>query len=221
MAIKNFKKFNESVEMTDQDKEDLKWYLDNKYVIDDRFKTPEELLEYVKINISDAFSKMAARNKIPIKNAKITVVDRVGQHGTKYYINLESDPLIDFGVFKKSIKTANFSFFSGKELEFVTKNNHFLFKPVIFTSLNISYQAIKGGSNGLEYIFNEGTDFAGNYLWYNILLNLFETEKEAMIRKKPMLGSEKMKNLQNKTGIFSEDEEFTSYIAPAPAVALS
>lgn len=216
MAIKNFKSFNESIEMTDQDKEDLKWYLENGYVKDDKFNSPEELLDFIKNNIGDAFNKMASRNRIPIKNAKIVIDDKTGKSGgSSYYIRLYSDPITDLGIFKKCLKSAHFNFFSGKEISFVTKNNHFLFKPVIWTSLNIAYESISGGGNGLNYVFDPGTDFQRSDIWYNILLNVFETEKEAMIRKKPILGSKKLKKLGDKTGIFSEDEEIL------PPVSLS
>lgn len=150
------------------------YYIDKGYIVDESIKNIEELKERIEANINNAYKLFAEQFNLPGDNPEIHIQNRNNNY---YYISLESNINLDeVGIFKNVLSKCYLQFFSGRKIEFAfdEESNTFLFNPNIWSTLTISYEAINGGSNGMNYIIDNNS----NSLYYNIIEGKFYTEKD-------------------------------------------
>lgn len=160
-------------------------YTKRGYITHKNFNSPEDVIKHVEQLINPAWNLFVNKHAIPITNSKIEI-----QHiRSKPHIQLISDPipitLKYIGIFKNVIESCNFNFFSGRAIETgIDDEQIFHFHPTLWTNLNISYQAKSGGSNGMNYIYNDDPNGRGNDIFYDIPRGEFMTFKEFQNKSK-------------------------------------
>lgn len=171
--MKKLKKFNNFGKVNESEliKEDDQWYIDKGYISDPNIKSQEDLIKKIEAEINPAWEKFIAEFNIPMKNPKITIQDM--NRGT--YIRLDTDEVDDLGIFANVIKSCKFQFFSGRKVASYSKGEAFLFDPIIWSTLNVAYESIKGGSNGMDYQISK--EMQSN-VWYDILDGKFNNFEE-------------------------------------------
>lgn len=178
--IKRFNNFSINENALNEDREWRKnvlsrWYVKNGWITDASIPDEAALLAKIEKEINPAFEAIVERYKIPVTNPVITIDKR--SRGT--YIELETDEITDLGVFANALKSCKMVFFSGREIEFKQVEEEFFFRPTIWSTLNLSYSSKKGGSNGMNYIFDEDAPYGGsNDMWYDILSGEFRSFTE-------------------------------------------
>lgn len=151
--------------------EDKQYYIDKGYISDPSIKSKEELIKKIEAEINPAWVAFADEQKIPMPEPKITVDDR--NRGT--YLSLTTGEIDDLGIFANVLSSCKFMFFSGRQVLSGDIDGEFLFKPTIWSSLNLSYEAKEGGSNGMNY---QISDKQKSDVWYDILDGKFNTYEE-------------------------------------------
>ena len=149
--------------------------------IDDYVSTPiiksmDELVDKIRRDIQPAWRKFVTEHNIPIINSSIVITTS----RDKFYFEVEADKLTpsDLGLFANVISECEFTFFGGRQIEGyeydnkTDKTKEFRFIRKLWSSLNVSYSSIRGGSNGMEYCFNGDS----GSLYYDIIDRKFSTK---------------------------------------------
>ena len=176
--IKRFGNFSVNENVDNTLNEDRDWYVNNGYITDPSIQNEQELIKKIESEITPAFVKFAKEHNIPAKNPVIKM--ETGRNSK--YIDLSTDNIDDLGVFANVLKSCIFVFFSGRQVEFKHVEDELFFKPVVWSTLNLSYRSKSGGSNGMNYIFEESPDYAeaGSNVWYDILKGEFRSNSQQM-----------------------------------------
>ena len=151
--VLDFDKFNELSEnvfdenLEIQLNEDQDWYIKNGYKIHDKFTTIKELVDYLEKDIKSTFITFSKRLGVPVmSNASIE------KSRNRNYITASSEKMKsekDLGIFVNCMHSAQASLFSGRELNAVEMDGKLLYKPTIWSTVNIMYESLGGGSDGL------------------------------------------------------------------------
>lgn len=139
---------------------DESYYKNEGYVTDEAIPDMDTLVNLVTKNISAAFKDFCAAkglDKVMDSVPDVIVV--------KDMIKLGDNKVSNIGVFANVLNTCALSFFSGRKITASTQEGQFYFKPQIWTSLDISYAAKNGGTNGMSYPL----DGNSNDMWYDIV----------------------------------------------------
>lgn len=168
--IKNFLGFDLNESTAPMLKENAAYYIKNGYIEDPSIDSEKTLLDKIEKEINPAFQEFIKKNNLPITGAVISISK--GNRGT--YINLKTDEVKDLGVFANALSSCTFVFFSGREIDSaevdVDGEKKFMFKPSIWSTLNLSYESKRGGGNGMNYSITEDPNNHGREcdLWYDI-----------------------------------------------------
>jgi len=199
MKLKSFKNFNTDAIFEANDITDL------QYVQIDGINNEDELVAFIEKHSTAAFKDMCQRNNIPIPNPKIAV----DKNKASLYLRLYCDPVDpnDFGIFKNVMEKVSFAFFSGREVKHMTDDNgKFVVNPIVWTTLNLSWEMIKGGSNGGDYLYDKDFHIEAyakrSDIFYNIVAKKWETFVEHHAEKIGALVSKKLHDASNKHGVF-------------------
>lgn len=164
--MKTFKSF-ESFD----DNDDSSWYEKEGYIVHPDVKSKDDLIKLIEEGVQSAWDKFA-ENNYPLDECAMKLEISKGRND-KMYIEVKSS--WDFtdnelGIFSRAFKRAQMGFFSGREISFSDPERtagKFYFKRYIWTTLNLRFELMSGGTNGAGYILKDNHD--RNDVWYDIL----------------------------------------------------
>lgn len=179
---------------------------DNKFVVLEGINSEKELNDFVMKNVTKSFVDLCERFDIPLKNPKFTISEKRGES----YLNMTCDPCdpSTFGIFEKTMRLVNFSFFGGRQILSRTIEGVFKVYPHIWTDLNLSWEMLSGGSNGGKYCYqhDHSNDMISGRsdLFFNLKTGEWESYGEHYMEEIGALASSKIHKTNKNLGVFDD-----------------